>query len=229
VVMAEIAVFALAFAVSVATDEGGLTLAVRLGRVAPLVPLVAAVAAYAVMSGVRSRGEERALGALGVPPRSLALACALGAWMAPALTAMAITFGHVDVEGFYPPPPSAPEIHDSDGRFVSDDLGAAIADDGAITAYVAKEPHERRTVRLGLPTHARLAAGLTTFLVGVALSLAFAREKKALLDLVPALVCAAAVIVSFQLAAAGRTSAFASLVPALALLAFELRAYLRAA
>lgn len=223
---------AIAFAVSVASDEGGLTLFVRLGRIVPLVPLTSAVAAYAVMAGVRARGEATALGSLGVSPREISLVAAFAALVLPTLAAAALASGRVDVEGFFPPPPVAPELRVEDARFVSDDLAVSVAVDGTLAAYApraagaalgrAAEPSKIR----GLPGHARSAAGLTTFLVGAALALAFSRKKKAFGELVPAIACAAAVLVGFQLAAAGRFSAFGASAPALGLLAYEVRAYL---
>lgn len=228
VLLAETVVLALVFAISAATDEGNVTFFVRLGRVIPLVPLAAAVAVYAVMAGVRKRGEARALESLGVSPRTLSLVCVLAASVLPGLAALSLGSGNVDVRGYFPPPPAAPEIRVVESGFVSADLGVAVTTEGVLSAYVEPANTLHAPPRANLPTHARAAAGLTTLLVGVALSLTSARARRRLVDLVPPLACAAAVLVSFQLAAAGLGSAFLATVPAMALLALELRAYRRA-
>lgn len=228
VVFANIALISLVFLVSAATDEGNLTLAVRVGRVLPLVPIASAIAVKVVLAGVKSRGEITALGALGASPREIALACAFAALVAPVLAALAIVTARVDVDGFYPAPPAAPVVAPAaaGGGFVSGDLGITIDDAGEPHALTSPAPTSPPSA---LPLHAPAAAALTTLVASLALALAFAREKSRLVLHVPAVVALVLALVAFQLAAAKLLPAFAAAVPMLGLLAIEVRAYLREA
>ncbi len=227
VVFANIALISLVFLVSAATDEGNLTLAVRVGRVLPLVPIASAIAVKAVLTGVKSRGEITALGALGASPREIALGCAFAALVAPVLAALAIVTARVDVDGFYPAPPAAPVVAPAaGGGFVSGDLGITIDDAGEPHVLTSPAPTSPPSA---LPLHARAGAALTTLVASLALALAFAREKSRLVLHVPAVAALVLALVAFQLAAAKLLPAFAAAVPMLGLLAIEVRAYLREA
>lgn len=73
-----------AFAIGAATDEATSSTADRLGRVAALLPVLGALAAALVVAQARSRGEMRALHALGVgPTRALR-----GAWVGAVLVGL---------------------------------------------------------------------------------------------------------------------------------------------
>ena len=50
-----VVVLVLVFALSAATDEGGLSTIVRVGRVVPLVPACAALSSFVVLRGARAR------------------------------------------------------------------------------------------------------------------------------------------------------------------------------
>ena len=225
--VAQVGLFALAFVLGAATDEGNLSFAVRMGRAVPLAPVTAAVATYAVIRGARNRGEERALASLGLSKVALGLVAALAAMLCPLVLAAGILLGRVDVSGFYPEPPSAPSFVDRGETFDSGDLGISVAKDGSITGKRAEALPPPKPPA-SLPESARGAAALSTVVVALALSLAAGRAEKMPRSVVPSVAVAAATLVGFQLAAAGQMPAFAVIVPALGLLLVEALAYRRA-
>lgn len=75
---------ALAFVITAATDEAGSSTEDRLGRVAAFLPILGALAASVVLAQTRSRGEMRALQALGVSPAR----AVRGAWLGAALVGL---------------------------------------------------------------------------------------------------------------------------------------------
>jgi len=76
---------ALAFVITAATDEAGSSTIDRLGRVAAFLPILGSLAASVVLAQTRSRGEMRALHALGVSPAR----AARGAWLGAAVVGLA--------------------------------------------------------------------------------------------------------------------------------------------
>jgi hypothetical protein len=95
--------FSVLLAVLIAsTDEGDVTLGARAGRFASLAALAGGLAAFVTAQQARSRGELRALGALGVGPSRAPLGAALGGMLVAAAGPLLVSFGAVDVGGLYP-------------------------------------------------------------------------------------------------------------------------------
>jgi hypothetical protein len=227
------AAFALAWLVTATTDEGGVAWAERVGRTLPLAPLCAAIGAAVALAPVRSRGEARALAALGRPRLEVAAGAVAGA----ALTALvaATLLGLVraiDVAGFFPTATHASAWRWDGAAFVDAARGLRVAADGAPQRIGGAETASRAA----LPATARAAASLTTALAGIALPLLVAHallgraagRRFDRVDVVSAIVATAAVaasVVAFQAAAARRAPAMLGVVPAALLLAFAIRRY----
>ncbi len=210
---------------SAATDEGGVALLERIGRVLPLVPVAAAMATGLVVAQQRSRGEERALSAMGARPERTSAPAALGASLVALAAALAIGLGPaLPIGGFFPQPPNAPAYRDEGTRFVSTGEGIAVDLEGEIEII-----EKRSEVSLPLPRGARGSAAITTALSGLALCLAIARTRRENLGRSIAVISAFAVatLLAFQLAAASRLTPVASTVPAALVLGATLRSYRR--
>jgi hypothetical protein len=225
---------ALAWLVTAATDEGGVSWGERAGRTLPLTPLCAAVGAWVALAPARSRGEARALAALGRSRAGVGGAAVAGA--AAVALAAALLLGvvrSVDLTGFYPTATHASAWTFDAGAFVDAARGLRVTADGtpehlsSLAGAVAAS---------GLPRFARLAAAATTALAGVALPLLLAhtvlgRAQDARFDRSDARVAAgaavaiAASIVLFQAAAARALPSMLAPLPALALLAFAVGRY----
>lgn len=224
VALANVAILLLALAISAATDEGGVPLASRIGRVLPLVPLASALAVKAVLASAKTRGEIGALAALGTSPHTVATTGVLAALVAPLVAALALLSGRAPVEGFFPAPPAAPRVLVAERGFVSHDLAIAIDERGELSplAGAAAPPGADP-----LPRNARGGAAAAVLVGSLALGLALARERSKSVHHAPAVLLLVAALLAFQLAAARLVSAFAPLAPMLALLLVELRAYRR--
>jgi hypothetical protein len=223
-------------ALSAATDEGGLSMLVRVGRVLPLVPACAALSSFVVLRGARERGEVRALAALGLAPKALALVAAMSACAVPLAVGTGLGQGLLDVAGFFPAPPEAPALEVVGDAFVSTDLGVSIAPDGTLTPSTRGGAATGTSTGARLPPHGGASAGIATGLASLAFALAAALAGSgAAADLRPwrhyvvVVVGAAALVLSYQLVAAGRAFVFLPVVPATLLLLLEASRYRRTA
>lgn len=223
------------FALSAATDEGGLSTLVRVGRVVPLVPACAALSSFVVLRGARERGEIRALAALGLAPKVLALIVAVSACAVPLVVGAGLGGGLLDVAGFFPSPPEAPALHVVGETFVSTELGVSIAPDGTLSPSPRDGTHEGTSTGGRTPAHRGTSAGLATAIASLSFALAAAfsgsgaeGEGPPLRRNAFVLACAAALVLSYQLVAAGRAFVFLPAVPATLLLLFEGSRYVRA-
>ncbi len=225
---------ALAWLVTAATDEGGVSWGERAGRTLPLTPLCAAVGAWVALAPARSRGEARALAALGRSRVGVGGAAVAGAAAVALAAAMLLGIVRsVDLTGFYPAATHASAWRFDAGAFVDAARGLRVAADGTPEHVAALAG---AAVASGLPRFARLAAATTTALAGVALPLLLAhavlgRAQDARFDRSEARIAAgaavavAASIVLFQAAAARVLPSMLAPVPALALLAFAVGRY----
>ena len=214
---ASIAVWLLCVLVVAATDEGGVPWAARVGRALPTAPLAAAVAVGLTLSYARSRGELRALEALGRSETRSARATVVGgvvpAFVLGGLALCAI----VDVSSFFPRTgASQVSVRIDDAGFVDDAHGVRISREGELsrTAAQAAAPERR------LPDGAHLATGLTVTCAAFAMALASSsrpgRRRRAWL--VAAAAAAITSLVCFQLSAASRIPAWLAIVPQLVVL-----------
>jgi hypothetical protein len=222
---------ALAWLVTAATDEGAVEWGERVGRAIPLTPLCAALGVSAALAPARWRGEARALAALGRSRVQVAAGAVLGAAVVASAAALVVGLvGAVDVAGFYPSAPHAPPWRWDGARFLDAAGWRSVTADGA--------PHRLEAIShaawLGsLPAHARLAAGATTALAGLALALLAAQallgrslepaRPRRSLALVASLGAITASVALFQAAAAGLVTPLAAVLPAALLLAFAAR------
>lgn len=224
VLLGQVVLFAVALAVSSATDEGGVALGERLARTLPLAPVTSAIAALLVVLQARRRGEERALAALGLAPAKVALWCAVVASATPCAAGLAIAAGAVDVAGFYPSPPTAPAFVDDGVVFSSPELGVSVDSDGELRPLTAPASGGGSHA---LPPGARAVAAIGSVVSGLALALSATRGRAghALAAVAPGLFTAVASLLAFQLAAAGRIPTALAMAPMLGLLAREVVAY----
>jgi hypothetical protein len=86
----------------VASDEAGSSFGMRAARVCALAPLLQILALLWVLDGVRSRGEERALAALGVAPLRVAAAAIGAAWVVGALASLCVVSPWADPRSLFP-------------------------------------------------------------------------------------------------------------------------------
>jgi hypothetical protein len=215
--------------VSVATDEGQLSLGVRIGRTLLLAPLCSGIGVALAIAGSRARGEIGALEAIGVPATRSALAAVAGASLPTILAAAVLAASSaIDVRPFYPQPPAAESFErTAPGWFESRSLGVRIDARGFIEGL--KEPER---LAENLPEHARLGAGLAIAFAGLAFSLAVAgasvritprdettERRRRVRALAEGVLVAALTLVAFQGAAARTMSALIASVPPAALLA----------
>lgn len=226
---------AVAWLVTAATDEGGVRWGARAGRTLPLTPACAAIGAWVALQPVRSRGEARALEALGRSPAELAVAAAAGGAVVALAAAVVIgSLARVDVAGFYPTA-SRVSVWSWDGaQFVDAARGLRVAADGAIVRAAAASPGGAPAS--SIPAHGRAAAALTTAIAGLALPMLVAH---ALLGRAPGArvrredamavfasgVAVASSVVLFQAAAARLVPAMLAVIPAALLLAMAVRRY----
>jgi hypothetical protein len=164
---------ALAWLITAATDEGGIPWGERAGRTLPLTPICAAIGAWAALAPVRSRGEVRALEALGRSRVQIAAAAIAGAAAVALVAATAVwALRSVDVEGFYPASVHPNAWRWQDDAFVDHGRGLRVAADG--TPSRIAPPTESPPVTK-IPPKGRAAASLATALAGIALPMLLAQ------------------------------------------------------
>ena len=222
-----------AWLVTAATDEGGLTWGVRAGRALPLAPACAAVGTWLALAAGRARGEERAMAALGRSPIERALGAVAGGACVALLAAAALaTIGRVDVDGFYPRVDRDVRWRFEGGAFLSDDGAYRVTRDGAPEKVEAAPSAAPAVMPLAgapprTPVHARAAAALATALAGVALPLLVARARRRTLVFVALALglTTVATVLCFQAAAGSRAPVFVVTLPPFVLLALAAASY----
>ncbi len=224
---------ALAWLVTAATDEGGVSWGERAGRALPLTPGCAAIGAWAALAPALARGGESSLEALGRSPAQTAAAAVLGASAVGLVAAIAIaTVRPVDVRGFYPTAARASAWKWEGDAFVDRVRGSRVGQDGA----PERQPREPAAALAGLPPGGRSAAALAMAAAGVALPMLMARTmfarrisprrtRREAAEAIAAAAAIAASIVLFQAAAARRLPALLGALPPALLLAFAVRRY----
>jgi hypothetical protein len=228
----------LAWMLTAATDEGGLRWGERAGRTLPLAPVCAAIGVWGALAPVRSRGEARALEALGRTRAELAAAAVVGGAFvsfAAALTLAALPT--VSVTGFYPTAPHAAAWRWEGGAFVDPLQRLRVTADGELVRGAPLEGPLPEPITIPA---ARPAAGLSTAIAGLATAMLLAHallssgarlSRRATLaasawwPLGATGLCAAASIVLFQAAAVEKVPALAGMLPSVALLAVATTRY----
>jgi hypothetical protein len=229
----------LAWLVTAATDEGGVSWGGRAGRTLPLTPACAAIGAWVALAPVLARGEALALAALGRSRVQVAAAAVAGAFVVAFVAAVLIgTASAVDAIAFFPRAARASAWVWKEGWFVDRAHGLRVGADGA-PVRLAREVGEALAP---LPRHGRAAAAIATAVAGLALPLLVAhgrlarsvertygaRDRHIREDGSAMLASAAAVaasVVLFQAAAVRNVPALLGAVPPVALLAFAIYRY----
>jgi hypothetical protein len=230
---------AVAWLITAATDEGGVAWGERAGRTLPLTPVCAAVGAGIALAPVRTRGEGRALAALGRSRVQVAAAAVSGGALVALAAALAIgALSAVNVAGFYPTATHASTWQWDHGEFVDRAQGVRVRADGV------PESFERASSSIAppqLPRGGRAAAAIATALAGVAFPLLLAHAllrppaiargpepyelARDQVTWIAVGIAVAASIVLFQAAAAHRVPSMLGTLPPAALLAFAVWRY----
>ena len=228
----------LAWILTAATDEGGLGWGERAGRTLPLVPVCAAIGVWGALAPVRSRGEARALEALGRTRAEVAApAVAGGAFIALAAALALGVLPTVSVTGFYPTARHAEAWRWEAGAFVDPVMRLRVAENGELARSTSVEGLLPEAMTIPA---ARAAAGLSMVIAGIATALLLAHAilfrdtrltsggtivSSPWWPLGATGLCAAVSIVLFQAAAVERVPALAGTLPSLALLAIAIARY----
>ena len=217
---------ALAWLVTAATDEGGVSWGERAGRTLPLTPLCATVGAWLALAPALARGEGVALEALGRSRAQIAAAAVVGGALVALAAGVAMGLARaVDVAGFFPTATHASAWAWNGTAFVDGLHGLRVASDGA-PARIAVDAGR---VFAGVPPHGRAAAAVVTALAGLALPLLLAHALLERSRVLPVVLAAgasiAASVLLFQAAAAGHLPASLGALPTLVLLVFAVRRY----
>jgi hypothetical protein len=230
---------ALAWLVTAATDEGGVSWGGRAGRTLPLTPACAAIGAWVALAPVRARGEAVALAALGRSRAQVAAAAVAGASLVAFVAAALIGAGPtVDVIAFFPRAAHASAWVWQDGSFIDRVHGLQVGADGAPVRFAREVGEALATV----PRHGRAAAAIATAAAGLALPLLVAHallsrsiertygvgNRQTREDgsaMIASAAAVAASVVLFQAAAVRNVPALLGAVPPFALLAFAVHRY----
>jgi hypothetical protein len=230
----------LAWLVTAATDEGGISWGERAGRTLPLTPACAALGVWAALAPVRSRGEALALAALGRSPAQIAAAAVGGGALIALVAAVAIDVAPaVDITAFFPRAALASAWVWQNDTFVNRLQGLRVAADGAPVQLAREAAATAATV----PRQGRAAAAMAIALAGLALPLVLAHALLArplgqapgardrrhgrgeAVAMVASGVAIAVSLVLFQAAATRHVPALLGAVPPACLLAFALQRY----
>jgi hypothetical protein len=200
----------LAGLVAAATDEGGLSFAVRASRTLPAVPLACGVGAALALAPSRARGELLALAALGRSPLASSAAAVLGAGAVGLLAAALALAPSVDVAVFYPRPPLAQgALVREEGAFVDTRTGLRVLDDGTPIL----EEQAPKEADGGLPRAARVAVALALAASALAFPLVAAPSRRRRTLVALGAVATLLSLAAFQAAAVGRGPALLAAVP----------------
>jgi hypothetical protein len=185
-----LALCALTLLVGAVSDEGGLSLRVRIARALPATALASGLGALWASSRSRARGEWRTFASLGGAVERLHIAWALGASSIAVVGAALILTGLVATEGFIPVPPKPPTFVASPDVFVSTELGVRVQiPDGALSAVLSASPEVPYRANRTPDSNARnialylLATALSLGLIGSVCTVqARSRSSQAVLD-----------------------------------------------
>jgi hypothetical protein len=217
---------ALAWLVTAATDEGGVSWGERAGRTLPLTPLCATAGAWVALAPALARGEALALAALGRSRAQIAAAAVAGGALVAVVAAVVLGLARaVDVSGFFPTATHASAWTWTGTAFVDPLHGLRVAADGAPVRVAA----DAGKVFAGIPPYGRAAAAAVTAVAGLALPILLAHALLERSRVLPVVLAAGATVAAsvffFQAAAAGHLPAAVATLPALLLLAFAVRRY----
>jgi hypothetical protein len=220
--------FALLVLLTALTDEGGLTLAVRVGRTAPLMPFAAALGVGAALAPPRLRGELVAFSSLGQRPTRTVLPAIAGATLVALIVAALLAAHAIDAHGFFPIVPRGMNVTWDGGAFVDRATGVRVLPSGELADSLEGAANATADIsELGLPRFAVPVAVTTTFVCSAALAMVAAalRAWSTPLRLMGLAALVGALLAGFQASATTRVSAAVTLVPALVLIALAVVRY----
>ncbi|UQA58124.1 hypothetical protein [Polyangium aurulentum] len=220
------ALVALVAVIVVATTDEGAGWARRAALCAALAPVAGGVGALGAARIARSRGEARALEALGAHPLRALAGAVVGGALLGALGGSIVLSGAADLEPLFPRPTEARVwTADPEGGMRERSLGIRLAPGGALS-FAAERDDALRDRRRGEDRRAPVGAAL--WVLAVAGPLWSVQEGSPLGRGLLGVLLVVAAIASFQLAAAGRASAWVVCVSPLVLLACALASRYRA-
>jgi hypothetical protein len=229
----------LAWLVTAATDEGGVSWGERAGRTLTLTPACAAIGVWVALAPVHAGREAVApLGAVWRPRASLARAAVAGsALIACAAAILIATVPATTVTVFFPRTARANSWAWQDGAFVDRAQGLRVEADGTPTLLPGRE----EVPVVAIPHAGRAAAAMTIACAGLALPLLVGHAllvrsverpdggwstrrgaRASPIAVVATLAALATSVVLFQAVAAGNLSALLGATPWAVLLAFAL-------
>ncbi|MCA9627197.1 MAG: hypothetical protein KC766_06010 [Myxococcales bacterium] len=143
-----LALYALAVALTWATDEADASWGQRAARLGALGPLLAALATWGSGQLARTRGEARALLALGATPAALERGAVLGGWLL-ALGGLVIALGPwADQHGLFPALESGRNWHLLADGTLADPLGARFSAGTGLVPVAPQTPPRSVDLRL---------------------------------------------------------------------------------
>jgi hypothetical protein len=131
---------AVAAAVVVLTDEAGSSAGMRAARLAALAPGLAALGGWVSLSQASSRGELRALAALGASPWRIGLGASVAGWLIGALAALVLSSGWVDTSALFPAVATSATWTEDRGTFVEPSVGVRLLPGGSFGTLEAPRP-----------------------------------------------------------------------------------------
>lgn len=207
--------FVAALLLGAATDEGNVRWMERVARTLPALPIAGAAGAWLAMAPLRTRGEVRALAAIGRNPWEIVRPAIAACAFAHLVAAILALSSAVAVGTFFPRAAARPALVFRDGDFVDEGRGVRILADGTmegapITAAPKKED---------VPPFGRLAVAGMLLFAGIAIPMWALRRERLRKVVLAYGATAGATIVCFHGAAVGAFPALAAVVPSGALLA----------
>jgi hypothetical protein len=131
---------AVAAGVVMLTDEAGSSAAMRVARLAALAPGLAALGGWIALSQAASRGELRALAALGASPWRVGSGVSMAGWLIGAAAVLLLCWKWVDTSALFPVVSSSASWATDKGVFVEPFAGVRVLPDGSFRAVEALRP-----------------------------------------------------------------------------------------
>jgi hypothetical protein len=224
-------VFAVALAISAASDEGGVRFATRLGRALPLAPICGAIAAWLTLASERAKIEALALESIGrAPAFNNAGAVFGGALFALAAASLVAFSSHIDVEAIFPSFSSAPKIEWNGDAFVDSSRGVSFAANGEIQTLPDAIKNEKDHAPIATaPAHERGGASVALAFAAIAFPLLAAAAIRRVSAATVVAVAASAFLtfLAFDAVASSRAPASVLALPQAALLFLAILEYRR--
>lgn len=207
--------------VTAASDEGGVAWRERITRSVPAWPLACAGGVAIVIARARRRGETRALESLGATPRRIRRPATMGGVFG-VLAALGVAAAMaVPLGSLYPQPPADLGLEPEGDAFVSVAAGRRVEADGTV---VDLDPKARGGTAPSGVEPSPLAIWTTLVMATVAMGIVAAHPwgRPAAFRLAILGIAVLASLLGFQLAAAGRATAWIGSIPMLLYAGFVL-------